>query len=145
MRIGLVGCVKGKSPVPAPAADLYTSTLFVGRRAYVERDCERWWILSALHGLVHPATPLAPYDVTLVGARRPVKREWAARVLGQLDATIAVRGVEVEVHAGAEYRDFGLVDGLVTRSATVIVPARGLTQGEQLAFYARARAGGSGV
>ena len=36
-RIGLVGCVKEKAGTARPARDLYVSTLFVGRRAYVER------------------------------------------------------------------------------------------------------------
>jgi hypothetical protein len=50
-RIGLVGCVKDKVNVPTKARDLYVSPLFVGRRRYVERTCDQWWILSAAHGL----------------------------------------------------------------------------------------------
>jgi len=50
------------------AKDLYVSTLFFGRRSFVERSCGQWWILSAEHGLVHPDEVLGPYDVTLKDA-----------------------------------------------------------------------------
>lgn len=59
-RIGLVGCVKEKTNTPQPAAKLYTSPLFRGRVRYVERSCDSWSVLSALHGLVEPATVLDP-------------------------------------------------------------------------------------
>src|SRR5437879_2590214 len=60
-RVGLVGCVKSKRSVPTAAADLYTSTLFVGRRRWVEASCERWFILSAKHGVVPPDELIEPY------------------------------------------------------------------------------------
>ena len=122
-RIGLVGCVKEKRSAPAAAGDLYTSALFRGRRRFVERSCDRWYILSALHGLVDPEATLEPYDVTLVGAGRQTKRDWAARVLHQIDSQLgSVFGVVIEVHAGADYRDWGLVDGLRARGAMVSAP-----------------------
>lgn len=137
MRIGLVGCVKEKRAVAAEAQNLYISALFRGRRRYVESTCDSWFVLSALHGLVRPQTILDPYDVTLVGASRQRKREWAETVLGQIDHQLgSVFGAVIEVHAGADYRDWGLVDGLGARGAMVSVPAAGLTQGRQLAFYA---------
>jgi hypothetical protein len=37
MRVGLIACVKSKQDAAAPAADLYTSALFRGGRAAVER------------------------------------------------------------------------------------------------------------
>lgn len=138
-RIGFVGCVKTKADVPMPAKDLYISELFKGRRRFVERSCERWWILSALHGLVHPSELLAPYDYTLKTATRPERRAWARRVLQEIDRREPLQpGDVVEVHAGAEYRDFGLVAGLKDRGVSVEVPALGMTQGRQLGFYKHA-------
>ena len=61
----MVGCVKQKALTARPARDLYVSALFEGRRVFVERSCSEWWILSALHGLIHPDQVLEPYDVTL--------------------------------------------------------------------------------
>jgi hypothetical protein len=145
VRIGLVGCVKTKSPVAAPAGELYVSPLFVGRRRFVEGTCDRWFILSALHGLVDPAEVIEPYDRTLVDVSVGERQAWAGRVLATLDTIVGhLDGVVFEVHAGAAYRDFGLVDGLRRRGAEVVVPAAGLSQGRQLAFYA-GRAGPDGA
>jgi len=138
-RIGLVGCVKQKADTPQPAATLYTSTLFRGRVRYVERSCDRWFVVSTLHGLVDPTTILAPYDVTLTGASRERCRQWSQLVLRQLHDTLGDLGAySFEIHAGASYRDFGLSVGLNEAGATVTVPAAGLKMGPQLAFYSTA-------
>ena len=136
MRIGLVGCVKKKGPVAAPAGELYVSPLFVGRRRFVESSCDRWFILSALHGLLDPTELTQPYDQSLVDVSTGERQAWSEEVLGSLDKALGdVTGVVFEIHAGAAYRDFGLIDGLRRRGAEVVVPAAGLSQGQQLAFY----------
>jgi hypothetical protein len=138
-RIGLVGCVKEKARRAMPAQDLYTSTLFMGRRRYVESTCNEWWILSAEHGLVHPATELVPYDVTLKDAGRAQRRRWSARVLSSIDGLIHPEPQDVvEIHAGVEYRDYGLLDGLLVRGCVVGIPTKGMRIGEQLRFYKEA-------
>jgi uncharacterized protein DUF6884 len=125
VRIGLVGCVKSKGLAAAPAADLYVSPLFVGRRRLVEETCDRWFILSALHGLLDPDEVLEPYDQSLVEAAVGERRAWSQQVLASLDQELGdIRGVVFEVHAGVAYRDFGLVDGLRGRGAAVEVPGR---------------------
>ena len=135
-HIGLVGCVKKKANQPRPARDLYISTLFSGRRNHVERFCDEWWILSAEHGLVHPDEVLAPYDETLKRAGRDARRQWSAQVLSAIDQRVVPLAGEVfEIHAGAEYRDFGLVEGLGVRNCPVEVPTEGMRIGEQLRFY----------
>lgn len=136
MKIGLVGCVKTKRTTGAPARDLYTSTLFAGRRRYVEQSSDRWFVLSALHGLVRDDEWLEPYDETLNDQSAESKRRWAEKVLADLDSLgLDFRTTTFEIHAGNEYRSFGLVDGLRARGAKVEVPAAHLGQGEQLAFY----------
>lgn len=135
-RIGLIGCVKSKRHVASAARDLYVSTLFAGRRRFVERSCERWFILSAEHGLVAPDQVLVPYERALKNAGIEERRLWSERVLRQIDAVLgSVSGAIVEIHAGAEYRDFGLAGGLRARGASIEVPTQGLSFGEQLAFY----------
>lgn len=139
MRIGLVGCTKTKLTRAAEARDLYSpSTLFRGRRAYVERTCDRWFILSAKRGLVDPETVLNPYDMTLVGASVETKRRWASAVSQQLVAQFGrdLSALTFEVHAGHDYRGFGLESGLTQRGATLDNPTKGMGQGRQLAFYA---------
>ncbi len=111
----------------------------MGRRRYVERVCNEWWILSAEHGLVHPADHLAPYDVTLKDAGRTERRNWSARVLASIDDRVHLEPGDVfEIHAGAEYRDFGLLDGLRTRGCSVEIPTEGMRIGHQLRFYKEA-------
>lgn len=135
-RIGLVGCVKSKRDVVAPAGNLYLSALFQGRRRAVERNCDAWFVLSAKHGLLAPGKRIAPYDVTLTTASADQRRRWAQRVLRQVDDVIgSVSGTTFEIHAGSAYADCGLVDGLRDRGARVVQPAQGLGLGQQLAFY----------
>jgi hypothetical protein len=135
-RIGLVGCVKGKQSRAAPAADLYTSALFKGRRRWVAQTCDRWFILSAKHGLVLPSEVLEPYDETLNDVGRAGRREWSQGVLASLRRVLGdLGGRTFEIHAGATYWDFGLCDGLLRAGAAVEIPTEHLRQGEQRALY----------
>ena len=43
-----------------------------------------------------------------------------------------------EIHAGAEYREFGLTAGLLARGCLIENPTEGLRLGEQLQFYSNA-------
>ena len=142
-RIGLIGCVKQKRDRPSFARDLYDpSPLFRGRRQYVEASCDRWFILSALHGLVDPDALLSPYDQTLATAPAAVRRRWSTEVVTELKRRFdQVQGLTFEIHAGSAYRDNGVVEGLIGMGADVVVPTEGMGIGEQLAFYGRRRAG----
>jgi hypothetical protein len=132
--------VKEKAGGRRAAKDLYVSNLFAGRRSFVERNCDQWWILSGKHGLVHPDDRLAPYDVSLKNAGRPARREWSTRVLAAIDSRVRpVAGDVFEIHASADYREFGLIEGLRTRGCVVEVPTRGMGLGQQLKFYRQAK------
>jgi len=139
-RIGLVGCVKEKADHQRPARDLYVSPLFRLRRRYVERSCgDDWWILSAKHGLVHPDDPLEPYDVTLKDLDMAARRRWSRHVVSAIAERInPVEGETFEIHAGAEYREYGLVAGLQHQGCKVANPTKGMRLGEQLRFYKKA-------
>jgi hypothetical protein len=135
-RIGLVGCVRQQGAGTVAAEDLFVSPLFRGRRAYVERTCARWYVLSALHGLVAPDAELAPYDLKLKSLSQSERRAWSERVLVQLEAELGeLGGLTVEIHAGASYTNEGLVRGLRARGATVELPAAGLAEAQEIAFY----------
>jgi len=131
--VGLIGCVKKKGRESTQARNLYQSALFVGRVRFVERSCDAWWVLSALHGLLAPDQDVAPYDLTLSGMSAEERYQWSVMVLAAIDRHAGLEvGDVVEVHAGALYRDSGLVDGLLARGLRVEVPTRGLGIGEQL-------------
>jgi len=137
MRVGLVSCSKSKLDHPAPARELYSpSHLFSGARCYVERTCDRWFVLSAKHHLVWPEQVLEPYDQTLDKVSRAERRRWSQEVLAALETEVGdLRGITFEMHAGAVYLNFGLVDGLLARGAQVDNPVEGLRQGERRHFY----------
>jgi len=126
----LVGCVKSKRPTPARAADLYTSALFRKSRRLAELRSDRWYILSAKHGLVAPDVTMAPYDDTLKCMAAATRRTWSQKVLCQLLECLSP-GDEVTVLAGERYREH-LVPALQRAGHRVHVPMRGLSIGRQL-------------
>lgn len=134
MIIGLVGCAAQKLKRPAPARDLYVSQLFRKSSAYVEQHADRWFVLSAKHGLVHPDTTLEPYNVRLGVNAGPIWT-WADRVANQLREVLegTVTDIELLVLAGEQYRT-------VLRKLTeypAVVPMAGLGIGEQLGWLTR--------
>ena len=70
----IVSCGDSKLASPAPAKDLYTSTLFKLARRYAELAGNAWLIMSSKHGLVEPDTVLEPYDYTIIGKGKDVKQ-----------------------------------------------------------------------
>lgn len=76
--VGLVACSSQKLQHPAPARELYVSALFTKASAYAEQSCDRWYVLSAKHGLVRPETSLELYDMRLDNSRAsPSIQSWA--------------------------------------------------------------------
>lgn len=128
--IGLVGCAAQKLKRPAPARELYVSQLFRKSAAYVEARSDRWYVLSAEHGLVSPDTVLEPYDTRLGHKSGPPIWDWATRVANQLEqATSDDRDPELLVLAGEQYRT------LLRRTALpATVPMQGLGIGQQLGW-----------
>ena len=106
--IALVSCVSRKAPTPAPARNLYTSDWFRKASAYAQRVSDQWYILSAEHGLLHPATVIHPYEKTLTTMPVAQRRAWASSVMDSL-RRILQPGDKVIILAGARYRE-NLVD-----------------------------------
>ncbi|WP_419707997.1 DUF6884 domain-containing protein [Promicromonospora sp. NFX87] len=138
--VALIGCGAAKLARPAPARDLYTGGLFRKSVAYAEAlPCDRWYVLSGLHGLVHPDTVLEPYDVELgrahddPGTAAPPTWDWIALVRAQLAAELAdVPRPSLVVLAGERYRSF-----LHPCQWPYRVPMQGLGIGQQLAWLNR--------
>lgn len=132
IKVGLVGCAAQKLQHPAPARDLYISQLFRKASAYAEATCDRWYILSAKHGLVHPDTVIEPYDMRL-GSKHttsPPICAWAAGVRTQLDVELAgLEDATLVVLAGEQYRTI-LRDSRWPSE----VPMKGLGIGQQLGW-----------
>lgn len=138
ITIALVGCVASKLSKGAAARDLYISPLFRARRAYAERFADRWYILSALHGLVAPDDYLEPYNLALKQLDPQQRRDWANRVVASLDKHEGdLTGIRVEIHAGGDYRHRVLLDALVKRGALISVPVTEQGIGPQINGYKR--------
>ena len=136
----LLGCVKSKLDVPAPAEELYVSPLFRKRRAYAEFLGQPWFVLSALHGLLAPSDVVEPYDMALSAQGVQFRRAWGQRAATQLREACDLNGKVVEIHAGSAYVD-ALEPLLQADGANVQVPLRGLNQGQHLAWYSALRKG----
>jgi len=126
----LVSCVSQKRAARSRARDLYTSPLFTKARAYVESHQMPWFILSAEYGLLEPDAEVEPYERTLNDMAVADRREWARRVLEQLEPRLA--GVQrIVILAGMRYREF-LLPRLNALCPRVEVPLEGLPIGKQL-------------
>lgn len=131
----LVGCVKSKLSHAAPAKDLYISPLFRKERAYAETTGERWFILSAQHGLVAPEEILQPYELRLSTTPARYRQQWGVKVVQQLhDVAGPLRGKTIEAHAGSAYID-PIRAGVTQAGAQLFEPLAGLTLGQRLAWY----------
>ena len=85
LRIVLVGCGKQKGDTEAEARDLYTGPLFKKHRRNAEQllalgQADAWFVLSALHGLLHPADVVKPYDLSMGDLDASGVETWAASV-----------------------------------------------------------------
>ncbi|MGX9944816.1 DUF6884 domain-containing protein [Bradyrhizobium denitrificans] len=132
MRVAFVSCVKTKSKTPELAEHLYISPWFRMAREWARRNADRWFILSAEHGLTDPRKLIAPYDTTLNWARLAEREAWSVRVIRQI-AELDLRGDRAIVLAGQNYREF-LMKPLIMRFERVIVPMEGLMMGQQLSW-----------
>ena len=74
----LIGCVRTKRTVPAPAAELFAGPLFEGRRRYAVAGGLPWYVLSAKYGLLAPGDVIGPYDLYLADQARPTRRHGAS-------------------------------------------------------------------
>ena len=118
-----------------PARDLYTSPLFVRSRAYAERHADRWYVLSALYGLVRPDELIESYDCTLIGRRKADRLAWAERVRDQIcTGGVIAAGDEIIWLAG---RTYSSQLGRLLTGHTQYDPLRGMNFGRRLAWLSR--------
>jgi hypothetical protein len=132
MRVAFVSCVKTKAQQSDLAEHLYISPWFRMAAEYARRNSDRWFILSALHGMIEPRHFIAPYDATLNGAKVDERFDWSLNVIDQMGAW-DLKGELAVVLAGENYRRF-LMDELHRRFRKVVVPMKGLMMGQQLSW-----------
>lgn len=133
-RIGLVACSAAKLDVRAPVRELYQGQLFRKAKAFVERWCHGWAVLSARHQVVLPNEVLEPYDERMPRAEAERER-WDQMVSWEIyrrwkDADLVLLG-------GEDYARW-LRTGSWSRALSVIRPLEGLGIGQQKAWLGKA-------
>lgn len=135
----LISCAKTQHNHRGPAKDHYNSPLFQSARKYAEESGAPWYILSPKHRLLEPNRAIGWYDVDMTDLspdeRRQLSREFVSTLLQRVRS---IRGKIIEIHAGKNYIDFGLEDGLQKAGAIVRRPLEGLRHGERLRWYINA-------
>jgi len=132
--VGLVACSAGKLEHPAPAADLYQGQLFRKSKAFVERWCHAWSILSAEHWVVAPDEVLEPYDKRMPGDQNG-RWHWDQAVSWQVyrlwqDADIIMLG-------GRDYSRW-VTTGNWSRVLSIRMPLQGMGIGAQMGWLLKA-------
>lgn len=138
-RVAFVSCVKTKLDEPDLAEHLYISPWFCMAREWARRNADRWFILSAEHGLIEPGKFIDPYERSLNTMKVRERQEWSQRVIKQIDEW-QLEGTWAWVLAGENYRRF-IMEALEVRFDRVSVPMEGLMMGEQLSWMKGALGG----
>lgn len=129
-KVCLIACVQSKLNYKAPASELYTSPLFQKASAHASRNFDRWYILSAKHGLLEPDEIIAPYNMALNNMYRDKRKKWSLIVFEKLKNKLSP-GDEITILAGYYYRQ-DIVPLLKESGYRVKVPMEGLSIGWQL-------------
>jgi len=129
--IVLISCVGEKALEPMPAQDLYQSDWFKKARKYAEQNGDRWFILSALHGLLDPDHLIYPYEKTLNKMSVYERGQWSQMVWDQIRKKIP-KG-RIIFLAGEKYR-FPLSIIMEGAGYYIEVPMKGMGIGQQLSW-----------
>ena len=129
-RICLIACVRLKDTRKMRAGDIYISPLFKKAREFASKNFDRWYILSAKYGLVHPDTIIEPYEKTLNKMSRNDRQAWSEDVFEKLKKCTKVND-EIAFVAGLRYRQ-DLTPLLQKRGNKIWVPMEGMGIGKQL-------------
>jgi len=131
--IVLISCVSREMPHRARARDLYVSPLFRMNLKYAQQfSPQKVFILSAKYGLVQLDEEIEPYDVTLNKMSARERRDWAAKVVRQLQEHCDLGSDHFVILAGQKYRQY-----LLPHLKSYEVPLAGLPIlpiGKQLQF-----------
>ena len=129
VRVCVVGCGAQKLERAAPAAELYTGSLFRLARRYAEA-LGPWLILSAKHGIIPPHRVIEPYDQR-APKEKVEARLFARRAAAEIRRTFGRDPIHVVILAGATYAD-PLALELLELGIDFEAPLEGLELGARL-------------
>ncbi len=105
-EIALISCGKKKDKEATVASKLYTGTLFKLQYEYAKKRGAKIFILSAKYYLLDPDSNVKFYDKTLNKMHSAERKEWADKVLEQLQAKTDLEKDHFIVLAGSKYIEF---------------------------------------
>lgn len=128
----LISCSKSKGGHRDLARNMYVSPLYRKSVMVAEGWGLPFSILSAKHGLLDPEETIEPYDLTLKGASKRFKLDWAHKVDEQIRRSID-RKKRLIVLAGDDYYA-PLIEAGIKDPLDYFAPMRGLSLGNRLVF-----------
>lgn len=133
-KIVLLSCVNKKRTRRAKAGDMYISPLFTKSLNYAKQKLspDKIFILSAEHGLLELGDEIEPYNKTLGDMEKGERRQWASKVLKQLQSRTNLDSDHFTFLAGDNYRAC-----LIPHIKHCSIPMKGLKIGQQLAWLDR--------
>lgn len=132
-KVGLISCVSMKQNREADASELYISPLFKNSKQYAKERLDKFFILSAKHGLLKPTDKIHPYDMTLNTMHKEERIAWAEDVFKKLIKVVSKKD-EIVFLAGENYREF-LEKKIKERGNKTACPLYKMSIGEQLQWY----------
>jgi len=128
----LISCSKSKGGHRDLARNMYVSPLYRKSVMVAEAWGLPFSILSAKYGLLDPDETIEPYDLTLKGASKQFKSEWAHKVDQQIRNSV-YRTKQLIVLAGDDYYA-PLIEAGVKEPLNFLAPMQGLSLGNRLTF-----------
>lgn len=132
-KVGLISCVSLKQKKESEASDLYISPLFKKSKEYATERLDKFFILSAKHGLLKPTDKIFPYDMSLNTMSKKERIEWAENVYSRFKDVVTLDD-EIVFLAGENYREF-LEKKIVENGNKTTCPLFKMSIGEQLQWY----------
>lgn len=128
----LISCSKSKGGHRDLARNMYVSSLYRKSVMAAQAWGLSFSILSAKYGLLDPDQVIEPYELTLKGASKEFKSEWACKVDAQIRVSIDTKK-HLIVLAGDDYYA-PLIEAGMKSPLNFLAPMRGLSLGNRLAF-----------
>jgi hypothetical protein len=133
-KIGLLATARKKATHPSAAIELYISPLFVKSVQYAQNNYDDFFFYSAKEGLVTKDQYIEPYNVSIKNFSTSEKREWARKVITDLEHHVKPSQCVIYIHGGWVYREY-LQPALEKAGYQFEIPLEGYSIGNQLKWY----------
>ncbi|MBY6035123.1 hypothetical protein KUV80_00565 [Fictibacillus nanhaiensis] len=133
-KIGLLATARKKGSTPSAAIDLYISPLFVKSVQYAQENYDDFYFYSAKEGLLTKDQYIEPYNISIKNLSTLAKREWAIKVVSELEKHVRPSQCKIYIHGGWVYREY-LQPALERAGYQFDVPLEGFSIGKQLKWY----------